>query len=341
MADLDQDLASIDRRKLQSIFIGGGTPSLFSPESINSIISGVRKRLDFAEDIEITLEANPGTLEKNKFKEFKNAGVNRLSIGIQSFDERHLQALGRIHSVAEATTAAETAHASGLVNFNLDLMFGLPNQEPSSARNDVLTAIKLQPAHISYYQLTIEPHTLFHTIKPQLPPEDLIWQVQSDGQDYLNQNGFIQYEVSAYAKNGSQCHHNLNYWQFGDYLGIGAGAHGKITNTENFSIQRTWKVKHPSQFLKSAATDARIGKRYNIPTEELPLEFLMNALRLNQGFTESLFSQRTGLARSVLEQKLTICIEQGLLEQRSDRIRCSKHGRNFLNDILQRFIPDK
>ena len=340
MSDLDQDLAQVDRRKLQSIFIGGGTPSLFSPNSIKSILSGVHKRLEFAENIEITLEANPGTLEKNKFQEFKCAGVNRLSIGVQSFDQRQLKTLGRIHSVSDAISAAETAHESGLANFNLDLMFGLPDQNPGSARNDILTAIKLQPAHISYYQLTIEPHTLFHTNKPKLPQDDLIWQIQSDGQDHLNQNGYIQYEVSAYAKTAAQCRHNLNYWQFGDYLGIGAGAHSKITDAENFSIQRTWKVKHPAQFLQSATTDTRIGKRYNIPVDELPLEFLMNALRLNQGFKESLFAQRTGLDISVLEPKLTTCVEQGLLEQNSTRIRCSKHGRNFLNDILQRFIPE-
>lgn len=339
MSDLEQDLTQMDPRKLHSIFIGGGTPSLFSPESIETLLKDVRDRLEFEENIEITLEANPGTLEKNKFNEFKNAGINRLSIGVQSFDQQHLHALGRIHNANEAIRAAETAHGAGLSNFNLDLMFGLPGQNAKSGLDDVITAVSLKPAHISYYQLTIEPNTLFHATRPQLPSDDLIWQIQSQGQDFLRRQGYGQYEISAFAKNNTQCQHNLNYWQFGDYLGIGAGAHGKITHSKECSIQRSWKIKHPARFLKLADTDARIGNRYNIPNTERPLEFLMNALRLNQGFTKALFELRTGLTLSVLEPNLTACTEQGLLQWQSNRICCSEHGRNFLNEILQRFMP--
>ncbi len=339
MSDLDQDLALIKPRQLHSIFIGGGTPSLFSPESIEALLIGVRDRLEFGENIEITLEANPGTLEKNKFNEFKNAGINRLSIGVQSFDQQRLKKLGRIHNATEAIRAAETAHDAGLSNFNLDLMYGLPDQDTKSALDDVITAVSLNPAHISYYQLTIEPNTLFHATQPQLPSDDLIWQIQSQGQDFLRTHGYSQYEISAYAKINAQCQHNLNYWQFGDYLGIGAGAHGKITQVEDYSIQRTWKIKHPTQYLERVETDARIGNRYNIPNTERPLEFLMNALRLNQGFTESLFNHRTGLTTSILEPNLTACTDQGLLQRQSNRIRCSEQGRNFLNEILQRFMP--
>ena len=343
MCDLDQDLQLIQvhSRSLHSIFIGGGTPSLFSPEAIEQLITRIHQRLDFDDDIEITLEANPGTLERSKFIEFKAAGINRLSIGVQSFRNQQLEALGRIHDSSEAINAAETAHEAGLENFNLDLMFGLPGQTQKAALQDVMTAVQLDPQHISYYQLTIEPHTAFYNDKPKLPPDDEIWRIQCEGQSGLRDHGYHQYEISAYAQSGSQCRHNLNYWKFGDYLGVGAGAHGKITDPKTNRILRLWKTKHPNAYLKSAATKARIGNQHNITNQDLPLEFLMNALRLNNGFEAVLFEQRTGLPLSILEPNLSACIDQGLLERHSSRIQCSHLGQNFLDDILERFVPDR
>lgn len=341
MCDLDQDLQLIIGRTLHSIFIGGGTPSLFRPESIEQLITWINQRLDFDDDIEITLEANPGTLERSRFIEFKAAGINRLSIGIQSFQDQQLQLLGRIHDSGEAINAAETAHEAGLENFNLDLMFGLPGQTQQTALEDLITAVKLDPKHISYYQLTIEPHTAFYNDRPKLPADDDIWRIQCKGQSNLKDHGYHQYEISAYAQRGSQCRHNLNYWKFGDYIGIGAGAHSKIMEPKTRRLLRIWKTKHPNQYLKSAATEARIGNQYNVTNEDLPLEFLMNALRLNYGFEEALFEQRTGLPLSILEPNLSACIDLGLLERRSDRIRCSRFGQRFLDDILERFVPER
>ncbi len=340
MSDLDQDLQLIHNRPLHSIFIGGGTPSLFSPEAIEQLITRIHQRLDFNDDIEITLEANPGTLERNKFIEFKAAGINRLSIGIQSFHNQQLEILGRIHNSGEAINAAEIAHEAGLENFNLDLMFGLPGQTQKTALQDVMTAVKLNPKHISYYQLTIEPHTAFYNQRPKLPLDEKVWRIQCEGQNSLRDHGYHQYEISAYAQSGSQCRHNLNYWKFGDYLGVGAGAHGKITDPNTNRIHRLWKTKQPNKYLKSAATKARIGNQHNISKEDLPLEFLMNALRLNHGFKETLFEQRTGLPLSILEPNLSACIDLGLLERTPGRIRCSGLGRSFLDSILERFIPE-
>lgn len=341
MCDLDQDLQLVHSRSLHSLFIGGGTPSLFSPEAIEELINRIHQRLDFDDDIEITLEANPGTLERNKFIEFKAAGINRLSIGIQSFCNQQLEALGRIHDAGEAINAAETAHEAGLENFNLDLMFGLPSQTQKAAWEDVMTAVKLDPKHISYYQLTIEPHTAFYNNRPTLPSDDRIWRIQCEGQSSLQDHGYHQYEISAYAQSGSQCRHNLNYWRFGDYLGVGAGAHGKITDPKTNRILRLWKTKHPNQYLKSAATGARIGNQHNVADKDLPLEFLMNALRLNYGFETSLFEQRTGLPLSILEPKLSACVDLGLLERRPEHIRCSRSGQHFLDNILERFVPEQ
>ncbi|MEW5755041.1 MAG: radical SAM family heme chaperone HemW, partial [Pseudomonadota bacterium] len=280
LLDLEQDLPRIWGRKVISIFIGGGTPSLFSPEAIDRLLSGIRARLALIPEAEITLEANPGTVEAGKFAEFRAAGINRLSIGIQSFSDYSLQQLGRIHGRKEALAAAEMAHEAGFDNFNLDLMFGLPGQTLKDAGDDVATAIALEPSHLSYYQLTLEPNTYFHAKPPTLPNEDLIWAIQEQGQTALAEAGFGQYEVSAYARGEARrCRHNLNYWQFGDYLGIGAGAHAKITEGARQSITRYWKLKQPEAYLEAANAVAFSGGEKELARKDVGIEFMMNALR--------------------------------------------------------------
>ncbi|MGH8552778.1 MAG: radical SAM family heme chaperone HemW [Methylococcales bacterium] len=337
LRDLDQDLPRVPGRRLDSIFFGGGTPSLFRPEAIFDLIASVKSCIDCKEDLEITLEANPGTVEKDRFKAFREAGVNRLSIGVQSFQPVHLKALGRIHSAEEAVRAAEEAHKAQIANFNLDLMYGLPGQSRGLASQDILAAIALEPAHISYYQLTIEEHTGFSKFPPSLPIDDEIWAIQSENQAILADHGYRQYEISAYARPGFECHHNLNYWTFGDYLGIGAGAHAKITDAESATIQRFSKQRHPGKYMQTAGTSANLASNESIPAQRRALEFLMNALRLHEGFDKSEFSARTGLDLSTLEPELTQCLNEKLLEQHDTRIRCSQSGRNFLNEILVRF----
>ena len=258
LKDLEQDLPRIWGRRVMSVFIGGGTPSLLSPEAMDRLLSGLRARLVINADAEITLEANPGTAEQEKFREYRALGINRLSIGVQSFHDDALQKLGRIHGRNEAIRAAEMAHAAGFDNFNLDLMFALPNQTPKQAAEDVATAIDLEPAHISYYQLTLEPNTLFYAQPPVLPDNDIAWQMQQAGQQQLGEANYGQYEVSAYAQPKRQCAHNLNYWQFGDYLGIGAGAHGKITDASQQNITRLAKCRHPQDFMTTAGTTKSI-----------------------------------------------------------------------------------
>ncbi len=338
LRDLDQDLAEIPDRRLDSLFFGGGTPSLFSPDAIHTLIDSIKTRIPCSPEMEVTLEANPGTVEKNKFRAFKEAGVNRLSIGVQSFQPAQLKALGRIHTGAEAIYAAEEAHNAGLDNFNLDLMYGLPGQTAQDAAGDVLGAIALEPAHISYYQLTIEAHTLFSKFPPQLPLEDLIWDIQSESQSILAHHGYRQYEISAYAKPGFECRHNLNYWTFGDYLGVGAGAHAKITDAESGNMYRTSKTRHPERYMQTAGTPANVSTRSDIPKQERVVEYLMNALRLNSGFKKTEFVARTGLELSNLEPELTECVNENLLEQTKTHIRCTDKGRNFLDVILPRFV---
>ena len=323
-------------RPISSIFIGGGTPSLFSPESINRLLRGIEQQLTLKEDIEITLEANPGTFESHKFAEFRRLGINRLSIGVQSFDDKLLKKLGRVHSGREAITAAEIAHQSGFDNFNLDLMFGLPDAGTDSSKIDVATAIGLKPAHISFYQLTLEPNTYFHKFPPQLPGDELIFTTQKQGQKLLADHGYRQYEVSAYSQPGLQCRHNVNYWQFGDYLGIGAGAHGKITRTSPHDIIRSFKPKSPEQYLGDTHKN---GGADVIAVAELPLEFIMNHLRLKQGFTAETYQATTGLAMATLEPALSDCLQQGLLIHQDGRYYCSEHGWNFMDNVLEKFIP--
>jgi len=322
-------------RPIHSIFIGGGTPSLFSPESLNRLLRGVEQQVTLADNIEITLEANPGTFESQKFAEYRALGINRLSIGVQTFNEALLKKLGRVHSSSEAQRAAEIAHQAGFDNFNIDLMFGLPDDHFDSL-NDVNSAISLQPTHISFYQLTMEPNTYFHKFPPQLPNDDHIFSMQQRCQQQLATHGYSQYEISAYSQTGRQCQHNLNYWRFGDYLGIGAGAHGKISNYLPESVIRSFKAKSPEQYLQSPQNN---GGSEIVAHSELPLEFIMNNLRLKQGFTMENYQANTGLAIHSLEPALSGCLKQGLIIQQNDHYRCSEQGWNFLDSILGKFIP--
>jgi len=340
LRDLEQDLPRIWGRRIMSVFIGGGTPSLFSPEAMDQLLSGLRARLSINADAEITLEANPGTAEQEKFREYRSLGINRLSIGVQSFHDDALQKLGRIHGRTEAIHAAEMAHAAGFDNFNLDLMFALPQQTPQQAAEDVATAIDLEPKHISYYQLTLEPNTLFHAQPPTLPDDDLAWQMQQAGQQQLGAANYGQYEVSAYAKPKRQCAHNLNYWQFGDYLGLGAGAHGKITDAAQQNITRLAKLRHPQEFMQTASTVQSIQSERVLTRKEVGLEFVMNALRLNQGFETSLFTAHTGQQIELIAAPLQAAEETGLLERSGQLIRPTEKGRWFLDDLITLFIKD-
>jgi oxygen-independent coproporphyrinogen-3 oxidase len=336
LRDLEQDLPRVWGRIVHTIFIGGGTPSLFSPEAIDRLLSGIRARLPLDQNIEITLEANPGTVELERFKGFKAAGINRLSIGIQSFEDEKLKALGRIHGRAEALRAAEAARAAGFDNFNLDLMFGLPGQTVEQALADMRTAMALRPTHLSAYQLTIEPNTLFHARPPTLPDDDTTWEMQSQLQTELAAAGYRQYEVSAYARPGYECRHNLNYWKFGDYLGIGAGAHAKITNASG--ITRLWKVKHPNEYLSAAGTPESIGGEQSLSRHDAAAEFMLNALRLVDGFPSPLFQERAGLPISACEPELALAENKGLIEWDARAIRPTPQGRRFLNNLLELFV---
>jgi putative oxygen-independent coproporphyrinogen III oxidase len=340
IADLDHDLTQVRGRTVGSIFIGGGTPSLFSPEVIGELLEAIRQRLPLSPDAEITLEANPGTAEGARFSGFRQAGVTRLSIGIQSFQDRLLGNLGRIHDGAQAVAAVEMAKNAGFDNFNLDLMFGLPGQTAEEALADINRAVSLKPSHLSYYQLTLEPNTWFHKFPPELPPDESIWEMQTQCQARLAERGYVQYEVSAYARSGFRCRHNLNYWRFGDYLGIGAGAHGKITDPDTGTVSRTWKLKHPEPYVKTAGTSAVIGGREIVHRRQLPFEFLMNQLRLREGFSTTDFKRLTGLDEASLEPGLTRCLAENLLELRSGLVRCTDKGWNFLDNVLERFIDD-
>lgn len=336
LADLSADLERYNIATLvQTIFIGGGTPSLFSPEAIGRLIDGIKQRIPLADNIEITMEANPGTFESTKFAEFRALGINRLSIGIQSFNDALLNKLGRVHSANEAVKAAEIAHTSGFTNFNLDLMFGLPDAKLGDSENDVAMAIKLNPAHISLYQLTLEPNTLFHRFPPKLPDDEAIFATQKNCQSALSDNGFQQYEISAYSQVSKQCRHNLNYWQFGDYLGIGAGAHGKISTNLPDRIIRGFKTKSPDLYLANPTIS---GGEYAISCKELPLEYMMNQLRLRSGFSKKNYQSRTGLNYTTLEPALLECIDQELVMLENDYYRCTDKGWNFLDTVLEKFI---
>ncbi len=341
LLDLQQDLPMVWGRPIESVFIGGGTPSLISAEGLDRLLSGLRALLGLNPDCEITLEANPGTVEQGRFAEYRAAGINRLSIGIQSFDDDKLKALGRIHSRAEALRAVEAVHAAGLENFNLDLMFGLPGQDVAQAQADLQQAIALAPTHLSWYQLTIEPNTAFAHQPPQVPDDELLWDIQRRGEETLAGAGYGQYEVSAYAREGFRCDHNLNYWRFGDYLGIGPGAHAKITHPAEGRVERLWKQRQPQQWLAQAATPAVIAGRRDLNRGDLVLEFMMNALRLRDGFPSALFQEHTGLPITLLEESLREAQRLELVDWQLHKIVPTEGGRNHLNELLQLFMPEE
>jgi oxygen-independent coproporphyrinogen-3 oxidase len=328
--DLDERLPCVWGRRLVSVFIGGGTPSLFSPDSIDALLSAVRARLPLEPGAEVTLEANPGTVEAGRFRGFRQAGVNRISIGVQSFDERMLGALGRIHSGLEARRAIEAA-AAAFDNVNLDLMYGLPGQDAAMARADLETALAFGVPHVSAYQLTLEPNTVFWSRPPALPEHDLCADMQLAAEELLGAAGYQHYETSAFAKPGRRCRHNLNYWEFGDYLGIGAGAHGKLSFPDR--VTRHERAKQPAEYLKSLS-----GKETEVPPRELPFEFMLNALRLVEGFDVALFGERTGLPLSAVEKQLSEAEGRGLIERDWKRIRPTARGRLFLNELLALFL---
>lgn len=334
-ADLQQALPTVQGREIRSIFFGGGTPSLFSAASLGQILEAMAARLTFASDIEITLEANPGTFEQAKFADYRRAGINRLSIGIQSFNPVHLKALGRIHDDAEALAAVDMARRAGFDNLNLDLMHGLPGQSVEQALADIEQAVALAPEHLSWYQLTLEPNTVFYNKPPTLPVEDVLWSIQEDGQRRLAEAGLVQYEISAYAQPGRQARHNLNYWQYGDFLGIGAGAHGKQTHPDG-GVERFWKTRLPRDYL-DPAKGFRAGDK-TIEPADLPFDFLMNALRLNEGVPASYYQARTGQSLQSIAPELDRAVERGLLEPWHERLKPTERGRLFLNDLLEMFL---
>jgi oxygen-independent coproporphyrinogen-3 oxidase len=336
IGDLESMLPSIWGRRIVSIFIGGGTPSLFSPESIEQLLSEIRARMTVEPHAEITLEANPGTAEAGRFRGYRAAGVNRLSLGVQSFDDAMLARLGRIHSAEEARRAIEIARES-FDNVNIDLMYGLPGQSLEMARVDVAEGIRWRTTHFSAYQLTIEPNTVFYRKPPALPEHDLCADMQLAYEEALAAAGFEHYETSAFALPGMRCRHNLNYWEFGDYVGIGAGAHGKVSFPDR--VERHARAKQPREYMEAAARGASAVENRIIAPRELPFEFMLNAARLVEGFGVELFTARTGLQLSALERGLLAAEAKGLVERMHSRIRPTRRGQRFLNELQELFLP--
>ncbi len=338
LRDLQGDLALARGRTVQTLFIGGGTPSLFSAEAIARLLQGIAALLPLAADLEATMEANPGSAEADKFAGFRAAGINRLSLGVQSFDAACLQALGRIHSSHQAAAAIEYARGAGFDSFNIDLMHGLPGQTLAGAEADLRTALAWDPPHLSWYQLTIEPNTVFHKRPPSLPVEDELADIQQRGEQLLADAGYQQYEVSAYSRPGFQCRHNLNYWSFGDYLGIGAGAHGKVTGADG-GVLRYAKKRQPGEYL-DALPGRFTAAQHRVEPGDMVGEFMLNALRLKAGFSRELFTARTGLEVAVIEAKLRQLQERGLLISDDRGVRASPLGRRFLDTVVSGFFPD-
>ena len=342
LADLDADLhdfgAALERRPIVSVFFGGGTPSLFAPELIERFLDGARERLPFEADAEVTLETNPGTVEHGRFDGYLSAGVNRISFGIQSFDDDKLKRLGRIHSAAEAEAAVKSAQDAGYRNINLDLMYALPQQQFDGALADVARAVALQPAHISHYQLTLEPNTAFAANPPPLPDDDHAWAMQEACEQALAAAGYGQYEISAYAQPNRRCAHNLNYWRFGDYLGIGAGAHGKISDAAGGRIHRRWKSRLPKAYMAAGDSAARIGGDSTIDTTELPFEYMLNALRLVDGVPAGDFTARTGLTPDTITPALAAARQRGWLTDDPQKLQTTTLGQRFLNDVIASFL---
>ncbi|HEX4986328.1 MAG TPA: radical SAM family heme chaperone HemW [Burkholderiales bacterium] len=335
VADLEAALPQVWGRTVYTVFFGGGTPSLLSARALDELLGAIRSRLKLAADAEITLEANPGTFEAGKFAAFRALGVNRLSVGVQSFEPGHLRALGRIHDAAQARAALDIARAN-FDNFNVDLMYALPAQTPEQALADIDAAVAWQPAHISAYHLTIEPNTLFHRHPPELPDEDSAAQMQQAIEARLAQAGYRHYETSAFARPGSEARHNLNYWLFGDYLGIGAGAHGKLSFADR--VVRQMRHKQPREYMDKALAGTAVREEHVVPVRELPFEFMMNALRLIDGFDLALYAERTGLSLQALRRELADAEARGLIERDHLRLRPTLRGQRFLNDLLQIFL---
>ncbi|MEN9705938.1 MAG: hypothetical protein RLZZ393_1817 [Pseudomonadota bacterium] len=335
-ADIDAQSAPLAGRPLVSVFLGGGTPSLFPPAAIAEVLGHLSRALPFAPDAEVTLEANPATVERGRFAEYRAAGVNRVSLGAQSFDPGILKVLGRIHVPEDVRRAAEELHACGLSNFNLDLMFALPGQSTEGALADLRAALELEPAHLSHYQLTLEPGTVFAALPPRgLPDDDTSWSMQEACHEQLARQGFGQYEVSAFARQGRRCVHNLNYWGFGDYLGIGAGAHGKLTSQLPFRIARTQQQREPRRYLAQPVAGLQ---RRDVPPVELPFEYAMNALRRVEGFRTDDYVARTGLAASTIERPLAGLLERGLVQSLPGGWATTPLGFRFLNEVLGEFL---
>ncbi|HHQ4607856.1 TPA: radical SAM family heme chaperone HemW [Aeromonas veronii] len=338
LEDLDQDLKWAQGRPLSSIFIGGGTPSLLTVEAMQTLLDGVRARIPLSADCEITMEANPGTVEADKFAGFQRAGINRISIGVQSFQQEKLTRLGRIHGPEEARKAAALAHAIKLPTFNLDLMHGLPDQSLDDALYDLQQAIDCAPPHLSWYQLTIEPNTAFASKPPKLPEDDTLWDIYEQGHAMLTASGYRQYEISAYAKEGYQCSHNLNYWRFGDYLGIGCGAHGKVTDLADQQILRTAKVKHPKGYLDKSRS--YLDEQWQVTADDLPLEYFMNRFRLFEPAPKAEFEAYTGLPLERVETVLTIAQSKELIDDLGDSWQLTSLGHRYLNVLLELFMDE-
>ncbi|PMH43726.1 YggW family oxidoreductase [Vibrio sp. 10N.286.49.B3] len=344
--DLDADISRYqltdNPRELHSIFIGGGTPSLISPEGIQWLLNGIEQRIAFKNDIEITMEANPGTIEAKRFAGYKKAGVTRISIGVQSFEDQKLAKLGRIHGKDEAIYAANLAHEIGLNSFNLDLMHGLPDQSIEQALTDLDKAIELNPPHLSWYQLTIEPNTVFHYRPPTLPDDDDLWDIFEQGHEKLQAAGYVQYEVSGYSKKGYQCQHNLNYWRFGDYLGIGCGSHGKLSFA-NGRIVRTTKIKHPKGYLAAYNNLVKpyLDNEQDVPNADRPFEFFMNRFRLLEAFPKQEFIDTTGLPISAIQLTIDWALERNYLIETVTDWQITEKGKLFLNDLLEAFMPEE
>ena len=334
--DLDFSAGLFRGRKLESVFLGGGTPSLMSVAGIGALLEAVDGICGLSSDTEITLEANPGAADSERIAGYRNLGVNRLSIGAQSFDNHKLKSIGRIHDAEEARSAVAAAAAAGFAGINIDLMYGLPGQTPQDALSDLAVAASLEPAHISWYQLTIEPNTLFHAKPPPLPAGDLTWEMQRRGEDYLVGQGYRQYEVSAWSRPGSECRHNLNYWEFGDYIGVGAGAHGKITNG---TVTRQSRLRVPQSYMRAAGSAAVIAEQRALGEQDCILEFMLNALRLKNGVPLSRFSARTGLAPARVQTQVDAARADGLLEREPSLLKATEKGARYLNDLLQYFMP--
>ena len=334
--DLHYSAGLFRGRKLESVFLGGGTPSLVSVAGIGAILEAVDAVSGLGSGTEITLEANPGAADSRRFAGYRSLGVNRLSIGAQSFDDGRLAAIGRIHDAAEARSAVAAGAAAGFADINIDLMYGLPGQTVEDALSDLAAAVSLEPAHISWYQLTIEPNTVFHSKPPPLPGDDLTWEMQSRGGDYLAGQGYRQYEVSAWSRPGSECRHNLNYWEFGDYLGVGAGAHGKITNG---AVTRQSRLRVPQSYMRAAGSAGVIAAQRTLDEQDCILEFMLNVLRLKDGVPLSRFSARTGLAPARVQAQADTARADGLLEQDPAQLKATEKGARYLNDLLQYFMP--